>query len=81
VLAGLEGLGLKLDPGLNEKAQSREKESIVSAADSSIKILVIPTDEEIVFIEDVVAILEGRYETHVHHTYTFEDPKYRRKVE
>jgi acetate kinase len=58
---------------------SREKESDISAEDSPVKILVIPTDEERVFIEDVEAILDGKYETHTHFTYSFEDPNYKRK--
>jgi acetate kinase len=81
VLIGLENLGIKLDRKKNEAAVSREKENIISADDSPVKIMVIPTDEEIVFIEDVEAILEGRYETHTHFTYSFEDPKYKRKTE
>jgi len=81
VLAGLEGLGIKIDRKKNEAAISRDKESLISADDSALKVFVIPTDEEIVFIEDVVAILEGRYETHTHFTYSFEDPKYKRKTE
>lgn len=81
VLEGMESLGVKLDKKRNEAAVSREKESMVSTDDSPIKVFIIPTDEEIVFIEDVVAILEGRYETHTHFTYSFEDPKYKRKVE
>jgi len=53
----------------------------ISAEDSRVRIFVIPTDEEIVFVEDAVAILEGRYD--VHHTefkYSFEDPAYRNKM-
>ncbi|MFH1683475.1 MAG: acetate kinase [Candidatus Margulisiibacteriota bacterium] len=81
VLEGLEGLGIKLDKNKNEKTKSREKETLISADDSPIKVYVIPTDEEIVFVEDVVAILEGRYETHTHFKYSFEDPKYKRKAQ
>ena len=80
-LQGLENLGIRLDRKKNEAAVSREKEALVSTDDSPVKVYVIPTDEEIVFIEDVAAILEGRYETHTHFTYSFEDPKYRRKTE
>ncbi|MBN3033501.1 MAG: acetate kinase [Candidatus Saganbacteria bacterium] len=80
VVQGLEHLGLVLDPKRNEAAVSREKEALISADASPVKIYVIPTDEEIVFIEDVVAILEGRYETHTHFVYSFEDPKYKRKT-
>jgi acetate kinase len=81
VLQGMEHLGIKFDADKNQMACSREKESLISREDSPIKIFVIPTDEEIVFIEDVVAILEGRYETHTHFKYSFEDPKYKRKVD
>ena len=81
VLEGMEGLGIRLDKKKNEAAVSREKESAISSDDSDIKLLVIPTDEEIVFVEDVVAILEGRYETHTHFKYSFEDPKYKKKAE
>ncbi len=77
VLTGLEPLGIKLDKRRNQEAKSREKESLISANDSPVKVFVIPTDEEIVFIEDVVAILENRYDIHTNFTYHFEDPKYR----
>jgi acetate kinase len=80
VLAGLENLGLVFDKKKNEAAINRDKETLISDDKSPVKIYVIPTDEEIVFIEDVVAILEGRYETHTHFVYSFEDPKYKRKV-
>jgi len=80
-LEGLENLGIKLDKKKNEAAVSREREALISADDSPIKVFVIPTDEELIFIEDVVAILEGRYETHTHFTYSFEDPKYKKKKE
>lgn len=81
VLEGMEALGIRLDKNKNQKACSREKESLISVEGSPIKVLVIPTDEELVFIEDVVAILEGRYETHTHFKYSFEDPKYKRKIQ
>jgi acetate kinase len=81
VLVDLENLGVKLDKRRNEKAQSSEKESVISTDDSPIKVLVVPTDEEIVFIEDVVAILENKYETHTRFTYSFESPTYKRKAE
>ena len=79
VLIGLEELGIKLDKKLNEEAKSHDKESVISSSDSKIKVFVVPTDEEIVFIEDVVAILEGRYDTHTHFTYSFDDPKYKKR--
>jgi acetate kinase len=81
VLEGMENMGIKLDKRANEKANTGEKEVLISSHDSPIKILVIPTDEELVFIEDVAAILQGKYETHTHFTYSFESPNYKRKVE
>ncbi|OGC11829.1 propionate kinase [candidate division WOR-1 bacterium RIFOXYA12_FULL_52_29] len=81
VLSGLENIGIVLDAKRNAAANTREKESLITTDDSPVKVYVIPTDEELVFIEDVIAILEGRYETHTHFTYSFEDPKYKRKAE
>ena len=79
VLLGLENLGIKFDPAKNKAAVSRDRETDISLDGSPVKILVIPTDEEIVFIEDVAAILEGRYDLHTRFTYSFEDQNYKRK--
>ena len=79
VLIGLDNLGIKFDPIKNKAAVYRDRETDISKDGSAVKILVIPTDEEIVFIEDVVAILEGRYDTHTRFVYSFEDPNYKRK--
>lgn len=77
-LTGLENIGIRLDKRKNEYLISHEREGLISTDDSPVKVFVIPTDEEIVFIEDVVAILEGKYQTHVNFTYSFEDPDYKR---
>jgi len=79
-LQGLEELGIKLDPGRNEQARSRNHEFVISADDSRVKVLVIPTDEEYVFTADVVAILEGRYDVHTKFKYSFESPDYVNKM-
>ncbi|MFA5840260.1 MAG: acetate kinase [Candidatus Margulisiibacteriota bacterium] len=79
-LEGLENLGIKLDKAKNKKTVTREKETLISTEDSPVKVFVVPTDEEIVFIEDVVAILEGRYDTHTRFTYSFESQSYKRKA-
>jgi acetate kinase len=81
VLSDLENLGLRLDKKINAKTRTREKETLISTTDSPIKVFVIPTDEEIVFIEDVVSILEGRYKVHTQFTYSFEDPNYKRQAQ
>ncbi len=63
VCRGLEELGVKLDLKRNREAVSRNHEFVISTDDSKVKIFVIPTDEELVFVEDVVGILEGTYGT------------------
>lgn len=75
-VAGLEEMGIVLDPERNQQAKSRNHEFVISADDSRVKIFVIPTDEELVFTEDVVAIIEGRYDVHTKFKYSFQDPGY-----
>jgi acetate kinase len=52
VCDGLEGLGLQIDPEANAKAV-RGAEGIISTADSKIKVLVIPANEELVIAREV----------------------------
>lgn len=80
VLKGLQHLGIKYDPEKNVLAKTRNVESDISAADSKVKIFIIPTDEETVLVEDAVAILEGRYDVHTKFRYSFQDPNYRNKM-
>ena len=49
VCEGLEFLGIKIDP---EKNDVRGKEADVSAADSRVRVLVIPTNEELMIARD-----------------------------
>ncbi|MEA5146165.1 MAG: acetate kinase [Candidatus Limiplasma sp.] len=56
VMEGFEFLGAKLDP---EKNMTRN-EAVISTDDSKVKIVVIPTNEELVIANDTVAIIEGR---------------------
>lgn len=78
VLEGLEGLGLIVDQEKNRVTKTQDAETDISTPDSKVKILVVPTDEERVFIEDVVAILEGRYSVHTKFSYSFEKPEYKK---
>ncbi len=75
-IGGLEEMGLVLDEERNRRAKSRNHEFVISADSSKVKIFVIPTDEELVFTEDVVAIIEGRYDIHTKFKYSFQDPSY-----
>ncbi|MDH7576818.1 MAG: acetate kinase [Bacillota bacterium] len=79
-MEGLEFMGLKFDPEKNKLARTRNSESDISAPDSKVKIFVIPTDEELVFVEDVVALLENRYDVHTNLRYSFQEPSYRNKM-
>ena len=52
VCAGLEGLGVKIDPEANAKV-IRGAEGVISTADSTIKVVVIPANEELVIAREV----------------------------
>lgn len=78
-LENLEHLGIKLDKVKNKNTMTRKTENVITTADSPIKVFVIPTDEELVFTEDVVAILEGSYTDHMHFRYGFAGKDFQRK--
>lgn len=78
-IEGLEGIGIKLDRERNKGAMTRKRESLITTDDSPIKVFVIPTDEELVFTEDVVAILNGTYTDHMNFDYSFARPDFVRK--
>ncbi|HBL15560.1 MAG: propionate kinase [Elusimicrobia bacterium GWA2_69_24] len=73
-LEGLEYMGVRLDAERNELAITRNSECEISAPDSAVKVFVIPTDEERVFVEDVAALSEGRYDVHTNFKYRFQAP-------
>lgn len=73
-LRGLKCFGIEIDKKKNRNAVSRNHESIISSEKSKVEIFVIPTDEEIVFTEDVVAILKGEYTDPQTYSYSFEKP-------
>jgi acetate kinase len=78
-LDGLEHMGIKLDREKNRNTMTRKRESVITTPDSPVKVFVIPTDEELVFTEDVVAILEGTYTDHMNFHYTFARKDFQRK--
>ena len=61
-----------MDKEKNNICQCKNSEFEISTSDSKIKIYVIPTDEEIVFIEDVVALLNGTYDDPDKYVYPFQ---------
>ncbi|GAJ24682.1 unnamed protein product [marine sediment metagenome] len=70
-------MGIKYEPEKNKLARTRNAELDISADDSPVKIFIIPTDEELVFVEDVVALLEGTYDIHTNFKYTFQQEDYK----
>ncbi|MBT0662809.1 acetate kinase [Geobacter pelophilus] len=68
---GLEHLGIYLDKERNKSAMTRKRETLITSDDSPVKVYVIPTDEELVFTEDVAAILAGTYTDHMQFEYSF----------
>ncbi|MBN2055748.1 acetate kinase [bacterium] len=80
ILDGLQPMGIVFDPGKNRIARSMNIEMDITGPGSSARILIIPTDEELVFIEDVVALLENKYDIHTKFTYSFQEPGYRNRM-
>jgi len=75
-IENLEHLGIVLDRERNRGAMTRKRESLITTDDSPVKVYVIPTDEELVFTEDVVAILNGSYTDHMNFEYSFAKPDF-----
>ena len=57
IASGLDFMGVKIDHTRN---MVRGKEAIVSTDDSRVKILVIPTNEELVIAQDTASIVSGK---------------------
>ena len=57
ICADLDQLGIKLDTALNSK--TRAQEAVIGAADSRVKVMVIPTNEELVVAREVKRQLEN----------------------
>ena len=56
ICARLDQLGIALDPGANSK--TRAQEAVISLPSSKVKVLVIPTNEELVVAREVKRFLE-----------------------
>ena len=56
IASGLEFMGIHMDPEANKV---RGKETVISAPDSKVKVLLIPTDEELMIAMDTAAIVKG----------------------
>ncbi len=78
-LENLNHIGIVLDKEKNRTTMTRKKETLITTPDSPVKVFVIPTDEELVFTEDVVAILEETYTDHMEFKYSFAESSFQRK--
>ena len=56
VCRDMEFMGVKVDEALN--ATIRGKEAVISTADSKVKVVVIPTDEELMIASDTAALVK-----------------------
>ena len=54
IASGLEFMGVKMDEAANNQ---RGKEAVISAPDSKVKVLLIPTDEELMIAMDTAEIV------------------------
>lgn len=77
---GLENYGIVLDPQKNKESVTKNAETCISADNSKVKIFVVPTDEEIVGVQDIVAIEAGTYDVYTKFHYIFQDPEYRNSL-
>ncbi|HSW60617.1 MAG TPA: acetate kinase [bacterium] len=57
-LTGLEFMGVKIDTELNKTIYSKETD--ISAADSKVKVFIIPTNEELVIARDAKILFENQ---------------------
>jgi len=74
ICSNMEHLGIKLDKEANNKAATflGAGETEISAADSKVKVFMVPTNEELVLVEDTLAILNGTYDSdHLKMNYSF----------
>lgn len=75
---GLENLGIKLDVKKNAESLARKGvgETVISTPDSRVKVFMIPTNEELVIVEDTLAIMNNKYNpNHLLMDYSFAKQK------
>ena len=71
---GLENIGIKLDMKKNNETLARKGagETVISTPDSPVKLFMIPTNEELVIVEDTLAIMNKTYNpNHLFMNYIF----------
>ena len=58
VCEGLDNLGIKIDKSLNEPRSSKER--FISTDDSKVKVMVIPTNEELMIAKESIDVLNEK---------------------
>lgn len=58
VCNGLQFMGIDIDGQINDEIHG--KEAVISTAESKVKVIVIPTDEEMMIASDTITILENK---------------------
>ena len=58
VCTPLAFMGVELDADIN--AETRGTETVISTGDSKVKVVVVPTDEELMIARDTEAIVNGK---------------------
>lgn len=58
IISDLEFMGVKLDKSVNDGLRSKEK--VISTADSKVKVMVVPTNEELVIAQDTLEIVSKK---------------------
>ncbi len=72
ICEGLDLFGISIDPHKNRTAVKYKRETDISTPGAKIKVFVVPTNEELVFVEDAEAILKGKSRF----KYSFEKPSF-----
>ncbi len=75
-LSGMESFGIRLCHDKNRGASRENREAVISSDNSAIKVFVIPSNEQLVFAEDVAAILSASYNGHQQCDYSFARPDF-----
>ena len=71
---GLENIGIKLDTKKNNETLARKGagETVISTPDSPVKLFMIPTNEDLVIVEDTLALMNKKYNpNHLMMDYSF----------
>ena len=58
----MEYLGIKINKEVNDKV--RGEEAIISTGDSKVKVVVVPTDEELVIARDTLDLVANKYSSY-----------------